>query len=429
MAVRKSGTSAEVRAAATNVKKLSSLVEASKVLNSTLDLNELLTIILDLAVKNLHAERGTIYLIDRNTNELTAKVRKGKEPVEIRLPMGKGIAGHVAKTGKTVIIKDAHRDSRFFKGFDQKTGFITKTMLCMPLRNRNNKTIGVFQILNKRRGLFTLSDRQFLNAFSIHAALAIENAQMHRLMLEKKSMEKEMEIAGAIQQQLFPRELPSIPSYAFHAKVDPCKSIGGDYYCITPIGKERVLMAIADVSGKGVPASLLVSSLHAFLQSYLSQEIALDILMSKLNTMIHKNSPSDSFITCFIGVINTTDHRLSYVNAGHPLPYIVDMSNGAVTTLKEGGIPLGMLPEWEYRAETLEIRPNHSLVCFTDGLSEAVNSGGDMFGEERIKSTLESIQNTSKPTILDVLSREVRNFIGKEPMADDLTVLSMTRLS
>ncbi|MCX6141705.1 MAG: GAF domain-containing protein, partial [Ignavibacteriales bacterium] len=134
------------------IKRLEALINASKILNSTLNLEKLLALILDLAIKNLKAARGTIYLIDPERKELWSKVLKGKDLVEIRLPIGTGISGHVAKTGKTINLKDAWKDKRFFSGFDLRTGFQTKTMLCMPMRDRKNKIIGVFQILNKHDG-------------------------------------------------------------------------------------------------------------------------------------------------------------------------------------------------------------------------------------------------------------------------------------
>ena len=193
------------------IKRLEALINASKILNSTLDLDKLLALILDLATKNLKAARGTIYLIDAEKKELWSKVLKGKNLVEIRLPLGTGISGHVAKTGRTINLKDAWKDKRFFSGFDLRTGFQTRTMLCMPMRDRRGKIIGVFQIMNKHSGVFAKEDETFLGAFSVHAALAIETARLHKDIVEKERIEKELEIAGAIQRRLLPKELPSLP--------------------------------------------------------------------------------------------------------------------------------------------------------------------------------------------------------------------------
>ena len=162
------------------IHRLESLIDASKHLNTTFDLEELLSIILHLATKNLNAERGTIYLIDEKTKELWSKVLKGEGLVEIRLPIGTGVSGTVAQTGETINLKDASKDDRFYAGYDKRSGFRTKTMLCMPMKNRHGKIIGVFQIINKQKGRFDKEDELFLKAFSEHAALAVENADCTR---------------------------------------------------------------------------------------------------------------------------------------------------------------------------------------------------------------------------------------------------------
>ena len=236
------------------VRRLESLIDASDKLNSALDLNQLLRIILELATRNLNADRGTIYLIDQEKKELWSKVLKGRELVEIRLPVGTGIAGTVAKTGKTINLRDAWKDRRFFSGFDLRTGFQTKTMLCMPMRNRKGKIIGVFQIINKKRGTFDREDEQFLDAFSDHAALAIETAYLHQAIVEKERVEREIQIAAEIQQRLLPKTLPSIPGYELDGIAIPCKTIGGDYYDLIPLPDGRQVITVADVSGKGIPA-------------------------------------------------------------------------------------------------------------------------------------------------------------------------------
>src|SRR3990172_181309 len=193
--------------------------------------------------------------MEEEKKEIWYKVLKGKELVEIRLPLGTGIAGHVAETGKTVNLEDAWKDKRFFSGFDVRTGYVTKTMLCMPMRNREDKIIGVFQMINKKGGVFDLEDEQFLRAFSDHVALAIENAYLLQARVENERVEKEIQIAAEIQKKLLPKELPAIAGYQMDAVAVPCKTIGGDYYDVVPIDDENFVLVVADVSGKGIPAA------------------------------------------------------------------------------------------------------------------------------------------------------------------------------
>ncbi len=164
--------------------KLNLLIEATKTVNSTVDSDELLDLILTTALTSLRADRGTLYLIDALRNELWSKVLKGNDVVEIRLPMGKGLAGYVAKTGETVNIADAYKDPRFNPEIDKKSGYKTHNVLCMPLHDKEGKIVGVFQLLNKRGGEFTKEDEEFINALSVHAAIAIENARMVKELVQ-----------------------------------------------------------------------------------------------------------------------------------------------------------------------------------------------------------------------------------------------------
>lgn len=178
--------------------KLHRLIEASKIINSTLDLEKLLEVILDTAINALDADRGTLYLVDKAKEELWSKVWQGANVVEIRLPIGKGVAGHVAQTGKTINITDAYNDPHFNPEIDLKTGYRTNNILCMPLRNKDGKTIGVFQLLNKQQGAFDDDDEQFIEALSAHASVALENARMAREMVQNERLSAVGRMASTI---------------------------------------------------------------------------------------------------------------------------------------------------------------------------------------------------------------------------------------
>lgn len=178
--------------------KLHRLIEASKIINSTLDLEKLLEVILDTAINALDADRGTLYLVDKAKNELWSKVWQGVNVVEIRLPIGKGVAGHVAQTGKTINITDAYNDPHFNPEIDLKTGYRTNNILCMPLRNKDGTTIGVFQLLNKQQGAFDDDDEQFIEALSAHASVALENARLAKEMVQNERLSAVGRMASTI---------------------------------------------------------------------------------------------------------------------------------------------------------------------------------------------------------------------------------------
>jgi len=410
------------------IHRLESLLDASKHLNTTFDLEQLLGVILNLALRNLNATSGTIYLIDESRNELWSKVLKGTDHVEIRLPIGTGISGTVAQTGETINLKEANKDSRFFSGFDKQSGFQTKTMLCMPMRNRKGKTIGVFQILNKKRGTFDRDDELFLNAFSEHAALAITSAQLHQTLLEHERVEKEMQIAGEIQQWLLPREIVPIPGYAVAAVAQPCTSVGGDFYDVIGLGENKVAFLIADVTGKGVAAALLVSTLHASVRAYIQPDTDLAKLTGKLNTLVYENSPPERFITFVILVLDLNTHILTYVNAGHNFPFLVHSPSNEVVELTSSGLPLGMLDAVDYKSEQVTLNPSDLLALYTDGVTEAMNTQKQQYDDARFKKQLLVSQDKSATEVKDAVLRDVRSFIGDEPPSDDLTLLILKRL-
>jgi len=414
---------------ATQIRRLEALINASKILNSTLDLDKLLTIILDLATKNLKAARGTIYLIDAEKQELWSKVLKGKELVEIRLPIGTGISGHVAKTGKTINLKDAWKDKRFFSGFDLRTGFQTRTMLCMPMRDRRGKIIGVFQILNKNVGVFDKNDEYFLEAFSVHAALAIENAMLHQAIVEKERIEKEIEIAGAIQRRLLPKELPTLSAYEIDAMARPSKMVGGDYYDIIKLPGDRYAFIVADVSGKGVPAALLVSTLHASLHAYIEGALNLAELAGKLNLVVYNNTEPERFITVFLGMLDVPQGTFSYVNAGHNFPFIFKPLQKLVIPLTSGGLPLGMFDFAEFQQETVTLEQKDTMVLYTDGVTEAMDKSFKEYGEDRLLRTIERTGDKPASILKDAIVSDVDKFVDGEPQSDDLTVMVLKRVA
>ncbi|HWP81073.1 MAG TPA: PP2C family protein-serine/threonine phosphatase [Bacteroidota bacterium] len=412
-----------------DVRRLISLIEASKLLNTTLDLDKLLRIILELTTKNMNADRGTIYLIDHAKKELWSRVVKGKELVEIRLPLGTGIAGHVAKTGKTINLEDAWKDKRFFSGFDIQSGYQTKTMLCMPMKNREGKVIGVFQILNKKKGVFDREDELFLKAFSDHVALAIENAWLHQEILEKELVEKEIGIAASIQQKLLPKELPNIPRYDLDATAVPCHTIGGDFYDIIPLPEGRYAFVVADVSGKGIPASLLVSTLHASLHAYIQTEMSLPELVKKLNVLVHRNTTPERYITFFISVLDPKNDTFTFVNAGHNFPFLAGPHRSSMEMLESGGMPLGMFDAVDYETRSVELKPGDLLVMYTDGVTEAMNKSLQEYGEERFRRCVEKALTMPASQVRESIISDVHSFTSGEAQSDDLTLMVLKRLS
>jgi len=246
--------------------RLKLVIEAAKALNSTLDLDKLLGVILETALGLVDGDRGTVYLLDAEKKELWSRVLKGGERIEIRMPMGSGIAGYVAATGDTLNIPDAYFDTRFNPEIDRVTGYRTRSILCMPMKNRAGMIAGVFQILNKRTGIFTADDESVLDALSVHAAIAVENARLYEQERQKIAMEKDLQAAREVQMTLIPKRVPEVAGYRFAAVTIPAREVGGDLYDFTAKEPGQLAVCLGDVSGKGLAASLLMANVQATLR-------------------------------------------------------------------------------------------------------------------------------------------------------------------
>jgi sigma-B regulation protein RsbU (phosphoserine phosphatase) len=334
----------------------------------------------------------------------------------------------VAQTGETINLRDASKDTRFYAGFDKKSGFRTKTMLCMPMKNRHGKIIGVFQIINKKRGGFDREDELFLNAFSEHAALAVENARLYKASMESERVHKELQIAGEIQQRLLPKEIVQIPHYEIAAVAQPCATVGGDFYDVISLGNSRYAFVMADVTGKGVPAALLVSTLHASLRAYINTNTDLADLTAKLNSLVFQNSPTERFITFFIMILDCEAHTLTYVNAGHNFPYLFHPQTGEIHELQASGLPLGMIDNVKYESGQMSLSRDDVLTLYTDGVTEAMDKVHEQYSEDRLKQTiLGSLANPARE-IKERILEDVRVFVGQEPPSDDLTLLVLKQV-
>jgi phosphoserine phosphatase RsbU/P len=401
--------------------RLLEVVKIRKLLNSTLRLEKILQIILETATKNLRADRGTVYVIDHKKKELWSKVFQGDLKVEIRLPIGKGIAGHVAKTGKTIILKDAYKHPRFNPEVDKKTGYRTKTMLCTPMKDRKGKRIGVIQIVNKLNGYFSDDDIKFLDLLSLDACLAIENSRLFKEALEKERIEKELEVAASIQKMILPKIIPGIEGFEIAGMNVPTKQVGGDYFDVISLPGGKVALVIADATGKGVPAALLVTTLQACLRAYLESNLSLEELMRRVNRVILRSSTENKFITFFIGILEPHSKKLEIVNAGHYPPLIA--RNGNLMKLSNTGVLLGCFESAVFVRKEYFLESHDVLVMFTDGITEANNAKGESYGDERLEKIITENCSKTAHELKEVIYKDVKVFEDGAEQTDDITML------
>ncbi len=407
-------------------RNMEQLIEATKIVNSTLELDKLLKVILDTALKIVDGDRGTLYLLDKSKQELWSKIFIGTERVTIRLPLGKGIAGYVAATGETINIQDAYLDLRFNPEVDRKTGYRTKTILCIPLRNKENEIVGVLQLLNKHSGFFTRDDENFIRALSIHAAIAIENARLYEAEREYQQVREEIRLAAKIQHELLPKVTPRVSGYDIAGKYVPAKMVGGDYFDFIQISPSKLVVCLGDVSGKGLPASLLMANVQATLRGQSLAVSSPKTCITNANKLLFHSTASDKFVTLFYGTLDTDEHLLLYCNAGHDNPVLLN-SRKQIRRLKSGGVVLGIMEDFLYKEEAVRIQPGDLLVIYSDGIVEAMNRKGDMFGEERLITMLQKHRKDTAPQIIDSVFNGVVDYIRGAEQSDDMTMVVVKR--
>ncbi len=411
---------------ASELSKLEWLVEASRVLNSTLDLDRLLDIILELALKIVNGDRGTVYLVDESKGELWSRVLRGSQV--IRLPLGSGIAGYVGATGDTLKIDDAYLDPRFNPDVDRRTGYHTRTILCMPMKNKDGKIIGVFQLLNKKSGLFTHDDESIIAALSVHAAVAVENARLYEEEKALLSMREEVRLAAKIQHDLLPKDFPHVHGYDIAGRSLAAHMVGGDSYDCIPITPRRLAICLGDVSGKGLPAALLMANVQATLRAQTTLDPSARECLARSNTLLFRSTSSDKFVTLFYSILDTETHQLQFTNAGHDPP-ILYATNGDIRRLKTGGIVLGIMEDYPFEQETVSLAPSDVLVIYSDGVAEAMNAQGEQFGENRLTSVIRNHHGKESTEIIELIVNAVNEHTAGHPQYDDMTLVVVKRLS
>ncbi len=405
------------------------LNEASTALHTTLDLDLILDMILKIACEGVEAERGTVFLLSADGREIWSRVLQGSEHREIRLPVGRGIAGTVAASGETVRISDAYQDARFDRTWDLRSGFTTRSILCAPIHGRDRKRVGVFQLLNKSSGDFDPSDEVFLEALSVHAALALENAQLHRFALEKERQDREIRLVQDVQRAFQPERSERALGVLEMAGLNVlCEHASGDYYDCVEMSDGRWGVVLGDVSGHGLHAALVMAQARAFLRAF-SQVLAKpEEILNRLNDFLARDLTAGAFMSMFLAVADPATGRFAWSNAGHPPAFLVRAATQQVEELHATGRVLGVLPKAGYVAGELgELQAGDVLLLYSDGASEATSAVGEQFGEARLKQALGGLCGRSAVQVLDGIRDALRTWRGHDSPHDDLTLIALQR--
>ncbi len=415
------------------VARLQSLIEVTAIISSVLDLEELLNLVMEKAQSVMRAEASSVLLLNESTGKLECEVALGAVSDQIKekvsLDLGQGIGGWVAQTGEPLIVADVSMDPRFYAKSDEITGFKTRSILAAPLKVKE-KVIGIAEVLNPVDGrAFTNEDLDLFITFSRQVALAIENAKIHRYLLEKQKLEQQLEAAYSIQQSFMPQTFPQSSEGAFSVWATnlPAKSIGGDFYDFiefTPQPKLGIM--IGDVSGKGIPAALYMARLVSDLRFYSLSEKTPAACLSAVNNTLATRSRRGMFVTLVYLLLDLESGKLQITNGGHLSPIWYHHTTGQIEMLEHlEGIPLGISRMATFQATEIQLAPGDSLVLFTDGVIEAKNKRGMQFSRTGLIEALHTRWESPKALVTHLIKR-VLHFSQGMAQHDDITIVAFT---
>jgi serine phosphatase RsbU (regulator of sigma subunit)/pSer/pThr/pTyr-binding forkhead associated (FHA) protein len=405
---------------------LSALSEASMALISNRPLGELLEFILELAFKVIRAERGVLMLLTDGGRLSVEAVRTsdGKSTSE-EIAFSRTIADKVVQEKVSILTQNALSDPRF----DRQQSIISlgiRSVMCVPLWHDDNVT-GLIYVDSLRVNSFSPDDLTLLSSLANVAAVKLENSKLLEEMIEKKRMERELELAGEIQQNLLPSQAPRHSGWDLVGTNTPCYTIGGDYYDFIDRPK-GLAIALGDVSGKGAGAALMMMVLRATVHFACQREAEVLSILSQTNGVMYHNSPAQFYVTFFFGDLDTGTGRMRYVNAGHIPPILYRQNSRSVERLGAGGTVLGLFAETPFEAGEVSFEPGDVLLVFTDGLSEAWGPDEQEFGEDRMENLVRENASLGARELERLIQNEVETFTAGARATDDRTLIVVKRM-
>ncbi len=404
--------------------QLRRILDVARYMAITNDLDVLLGTIVEATCDVLDCDRATIFLYDAGTRELYSRVAKGVEA--IRFLADKGIAGQAAQERACINVPDAYADSRFNPEVDKKTGYRTRNLLTFPLENIRGDLIGVLQALNKKDAPFSSADEELARVLSAQAGVALERGRLLEEFAEKQRMQNDLEVARGIQQGLFPKSNPILEGYEIAGWNRSADETGGDAYDFIPLDDGRLAILLADATGHGIGAALVIAQGRSLLRAMLSVTHDLQTVVAGVNDLLAEDLDDDRFVTAFIGILDPESNTLEYISGGQG-PLIM-IGPDSVDNRNANAMPFAVMPGMKYDLpECFEFAPGSRLVLMTDGFYEAADPNQAQYGEERAIEFMQEHAEMPLVDLIEALHADIAKFTRGCPQADDLTAVLIRR--
>jgi sigma-B regulation protein RsbU (phosphoserine phosphatase) len=410
--------------------KLKALIEISKSLANSLAEDKVLSNILDSLFRVFpQADRGFIVLRGEDPKgplvPKAVKYRRGGQDDTVRI--SKTVVNQVMESKQAILSADAAKDDRF-KMSESIADFRIRSMMCVPLINSEGKAIGILQIDTlDQRSRFQEDDLDVLASVASQAAFAIENAQMHGQALWQESIKRDLDLARQVQKGFLPKHPPQIDGYQFFDFYEPASHVGGDFFDYVMLPGSRVAVIVADVSGKGVPAALLMAKVTSEARYHLVTQNQPGAAISHLANAFSDYGFSDRFVTFVMAVVDYKLHEITLVNAGHMAPFL-RRADGCVEEIGAHitGVPLGVDPDWQYEEHRFVLRPGEIITAFTDGFSEAENEERELYGMDLLQKQVSGPAANATDLGQRILA-DVKRHVGGQKQSDDMCLICFGR--
>jgi len=373
----------------------------------------------------METKAASIRLIDRDHDELVIKAVHNLSTEYLgkgHILLSKAQIDQVALSPKGYeYVRNMATDPRVqFPQESQREGIVS--MLSAGMRYKG-QTVGVIRVYTETEQTFSQFRIDLLKAVAAQAAAAIENTRLVEETREAEALEKQVRMAADVQQRMLPQTPPKIPGLDLASIYVPSYDLGGDFFDFIPLPDDNVGIVIADVSGKGVPASLIMASVRAFLRAQVDNVYYLYEIMRRINLMLCRDTKASEFVTLFYGVLDVRNRRLTYSNAGHP-PALL-LRNGNITELPTDNMVLGIDPNEPYAQRVIDLKKGDTLLLYTDGLPDARNFQDETFGRQRVLESFKKVHPTpvTADTIAQAILWDLRRFVGLTKRTDDVTML------
>ena len=402
------------------VEELSILNDLARAISVSLDSDEIMKTIINRSVKAVSAEEASITMVDHDEMVPTGTLiweRSGGGGDE-HYHLNRNVLGFMCHEKRSLLVNDPVGDSRF-QGIKVTEGI--RNFLCVPLMV-GAELIGVLSAYNKIDEGFNQDDQRILAIIATQSAQVLEKARLDNEAKSAERIREDMRLAEIIQERLLPNGPPHIPGFDVAGASMAAGHVGGDYFDFIPLRDNRWGIALGDVSGKGVPAALLMANLQATLRSQALQDISCHQCMANCNRLLFLSTTHDRFATLFYGRLDVRSNVLTYCNAGHERPFHL-AGDGKIRRLTAGGLAVGILKEFEYEDDIVILQPGELIVIFSDGVTDMINTDDKAFGENRLQNLLSENLDLAAKDLVDLVIAEVQKHAGDEPAFDDVTMV------